>query len=115
MMGFDDPLTNRQSQAGAFLGMGSRRIRAIEAIENSDLFISRYSDAMIGDRYPGHPLLFGQGQINLTGQLRQLLKDDYQETMSLECEFVAPGMTHEATSRRSLEGLLKVMQAAVAK
>jgi len=56
-----------------------------------------------------------QGQINLTGQLRQLLKDGYQETMSLECEFVAPGMTHEATSRRSLEGLLKVMQAAVAK
>ena len=56
----------------------------------------------------------GEGEIDLLGQFRQLLRDGYQETMSLECEFEAPGLTHTATTRRSLEGLLKVMSAAVA-
>ncbi len=49
----------------------------------------------------------GQGQNELTAQLKQFLKDGYQGTMSLECEFQASGLTHAATSRRSLEGLLK--------
>jgi sugar phosphate isomerase/epimerase len=55
-----------------------------------------------------------EGQINLKGQLQALLRDDYQGTMSLECEFTAPGLTHQQTTQRSLEGLLKVMSAAVA-
>jgi sugar phosphate isomerase/epimerase len=50
-----------------------------------------------------------QGQIDLAGQLRALLRDDYQETISLECEFEAPGMSHEQTTRRSIEGFLKVV------
>lgn len=54
----------------------------------------------------------GQGQINLKGQFIQLLKDGYHETMSLECEFEAPGMSHLQTTKRSLDGLLKVMAAA---
>jgi L-ribulose-5-phosphate 3-epimerase len=58
--------------------------------------------------------LAGQGQIDLVGQLRRLIRDGYQETMSLECEFEVPGMTHLKTTRRSLEGLLRVMAAAVA-
>jgi sugar phosphate isomerase/epimerase len=56
----------------------------------------------------------GEGQIDLVGQLRQLLRDGYQETMSLECEYTASGMSHLETTRRSLEGLLRVMTAAVA-
>lgn len=55
----------------------------------------------------------GQGQNDLIGQFRQLLRDGYQETMSLECEFEAPGLTHLETTRRSLEGLLRVMSTAV--
>jgi len=51
----------------------------------------------------------GQGQIDLRGQFSQLLRDGYRETMSLECEFEAPGLTHLETTKRSLEGLLKVM------
>lgn len=54
-----------------------------------------------------------QGQIDLTGQLRALLKERYLETMSLECEFEARGMSHSETTRRSLQGLLKVVSAAV--
>jgi sugar phosphate isomerase/epimerase len=54
------------------------------------------------------------GQIDLKGQLQALLRDDYQGTMALECEFEAPHLTHEETTKRSLEGLLKVMSEAVA-
>jgi sugar phosphate isomerase/epimerase len=55
----------------------------------------------------------GRGQIDLLGQFRQLLRDGYEETMSLECEFKAPGLTHLETSKRSLEGLLSAMSAAI--
>lgn len=51
-----------------------------------------------------------EGVIDLAGQLRALARDHYDGTMSLECEFRAPGMTHEQTSRRSLEGLLRVVK-----
>jgi sugar phosphate isomerase/epimerase len=53
----------------------------------------------------------GTGQIDLAGQFRQLIRDRYHETMSLECEFKAPGLSHLETSKRSLEGLLKVLNA----
>lgn len=54
-----------------------------------------------------------QGQIDLLGQFRALVRDGYQETISLECEFEAPGLSHQETTRRSLEGLLKVMASAL--
>jgi sugar phosphate isomerase/epimerase len=57
----------------------------------------------------------GQGQVDLVGQFRQLLRDGYHETMSLECEFNAPGLTHTETTKRSLEGVLNAMSKAVAK
>jgi sugar phosphate isomerase/epimerase len=56
----------------------------------------------------------GEGEVDLVGQFRQLLRDGYQETMSLECEFEAPGLSHTETTKRSLEGLLKKMSAAMA-
>jgi L-ribulose-5-phosphate 3-epimerase len=59
--------------------------------------------------------LAGQGQVDLVGQFRQLVRDGYQETMSLECEFKVPGLTHLETTKRSLEGLLRVMNTALAK
>jgi sugar phosphate isomerase/epimerase len=55
-----------------------------------------------------------QGQINLKGQLQALLRDGYQGTLSIECEFKAPDLSQTATTERSLEGLLKVMSEAVA-
>jgi sugar phosphate isomerase/epimerase len=56
----------------------------------------------------------GQGQIDLVRQFRRLVHDGYQETMSLECEFKAPGLTHLETTKRSLEGLLRIMNVAMA-
>ena len=56
----------------------------------------------------------GQGQVDLVGQFKQLLRDGYQETMSLECEFKAPGLTHTETTNRSLKGMLKAMSKAIA-
>ena len=56
----------------------------------------------------------GEGQNDLTGQLRALLRDDYQGTMSLECEFEAPRLSHLETTRRSLEGLLQAVSKALA-
>jgi sugar phosphate isomerase/epimerase len=56
----------------------------------------------------------GHGQVDLVGQFRQLLRDGYQETMSLECEFKAPGLTHLETTKRSLQGMLTAMSKAVA-
>ena len=50
------------------------------------------------------------GVIDLAGQLKALLRDRYIETMSLECESSAPGMTHRETTERSLQGLLRVVR-----
>ena len=55
-----------------------------------------------------------QGQIDLKGQLQAFLRNGYQGTMSLECEFTAPGLSQTETTTRSLDGLLRVMSAAVA-
>jgi sugar phosphate isomerase/epimerase len=54
-----------------------------------------------------------QGQIDMKGQLTALLRDRYEGTMSLECEFKDPNLTSTETTRRSLDGLLKVMAEAV--
>jgi sugar phosphate isomerase/epimerase len=51
-----------------------------------------------------------QGQIDLVGQFRALARDRYQGTMSLECEFEAPGLTHLETTKRSMEGLVNVLK-----
>lgn len=53
------------------------------------------------------------GVIDLAGQLRALLRDHYTETMSLECESSEPGMTHQQTTERSMQGLLRVISGVV--
>jgi sugar phosphate isomerase/epimerase len=60
-----------------------------------------------------HETFADQGEIDLTGQFQALMRDHYQESMSLECEFQAAGMSHEQTARRSLEGVLRVMDRAL--
>ena len=56
--------------------------------------------------------IVGTGQVDLAGQLRALLRDKYDGTMSLEPEYEAPGMTHFEATQRSLAGLLKIMATA---
>lgn len=54
----------------------------------------------------------GEGQIDLVGQFKALLQDGYNETMSLECEYEAPGLTHLETTKKSLEAVLRTMATA---
>ncbi len=55
-----------------------------------------------------------EGSIDLLGQLRALRRDHYTGTMSLECEYSAPGMSHLQTTERSMQGLLRVAEKAAA-
>ncbi len=59
-------------------------------------------------------VVVGQGQVDLRGQVRALIADRYEGTMSLEPEVEAPGMTHEEATERSLVALLKIMNKALA-
>ena len=59
-----------------------------------------------------HTALVGEGQVDLLGQLRALLRDGYEGTMSLEPEYEAPGISHLEATRRSLEAVLKTMATA---
>jgi len=59
-----------------------------------------------------HTALVGEGVVDLLGQLRALLRDGYQGTMSLEPEYETPSLNHQEATRRSLEKLLKIMAAA---
>ena len=61
-----------------------------------------------------HETFADEGVVDLVGQLRALLRDHYDGTMSLECEFKAPGMTRQQTTERSMQGLLRVVKKAVA-
>ncbi len=61
-----------------------------------------------------HETFADQGIIDLVGQFRALRRDHYTGTISLECEYHAPGMSHLQTTQRSMEGLLKVAAEAAA-
>lgn len=61
-----------------------------------------------------HETFADEGEIDLVGQFRALLRDHYHETMSLECEFSAPGMTHPKTTEHSMSGLLSVINKSLA-
>jgi sugar phosphate isomerase/epimerase len=61
-----------------------------------------------------HNAFADEGNIDLLGQFRALRRDHYMGTISLECEYSAPGMSHRQTSERSMEGMLKVAAEAAA-
>jgi sugar phosphate isomerase/epimerase len=51
----------------------------------------------------------GGGKIDYLGQFRALHHDNYQGTMSLETHYLNAAKNKEASSRESIEGLLKVI------
>jgi sugar phosphate isomerase/epimerase len=55
----------------------------------------------------------GEGQVDLVGQFKALLRDGYYGTMSVECEFSLPGLSQTDTARRSVEGVIRAMTSAV--
>jgi L-ribulose-5-phosphate 3-epimerase len=56
----------------------------------------------------------GEGQVDLVGQFKALLRDGYHGTMSVECEFSLPGLSQTETAKRSVEGVIRAMTRAVA-
>jgi L-ribulose-5-phosphate 3-epimerase len=54
----------------------------------------------------------GSGKIDYVGQFRALIKNGYEGTMSLETHYMNAANNREASSRESMEGLLKVIQQA---
>ena len=56
----------------------------------------------------------GEGQVDLVGQLKALLRDEYDETMSVECEFSLPGLSQSDTAKRSVVGVIRAMTSAAA-
>lgn len=58
--------------------------------------------------------IVGTGQVKLVEQLRALVRDGYDGTMSLEPEYEDQATSHLAATQRSLEALLKMMATALA-
>jgi len=54
----------------------------------------------------------GGGKIDYVGQFRALLKDGYDGTLSLETHYLNSAKDKEASSRESVQGLLKVIREA---
>lgn len=54
----------------------------------------------------------GGGKIDYLGQFRAALKDGYDGTMSLETHYLNEAKNKEASSRESMEGLLKIIKEA---
>lgn len=52
----------------------------------------------------------GSGRIDYVGQFRALLKNGYEGTLSLETHYLNAAKNKEASSRESMEGLLKVIR-----
>jgi L-ribulose-5-phosphate 3-epimerase len=52
----------------------------------------------------------GGGRIDYLGQFRAALKDGYDGTMSLETHYLNAAKNKEASSRESMEGLLKIIE-----
>lgn len=53
-----------------------------------------------------------EGQIRLADILRALRRHSYRGTLSIECEFKAPGLTQTETTQRALAGMLKLIAVA---
>lgn len=63
-----------------------------------------------GDEPVWRPI--GGGRIDYVGQFRAALKDGYEGTISLETHYLNAAKNREASSRESMEGLLKAIESA---
>ena len=63
-----------------------------------------------GDEPVWRPI--GGGRIDYVGQFRAALKDGYEGTLSLETHYLNAAKNREASSRESMEGLLKAIESA---
>lgn len=84
-----------------------------EPLEKSRIWHMHLKDAAAGKKggdSEWKPI--GSGKIDFAGQFRALIKDGYAGTMSLETHYLNAEKDKEASSRESMEGLLKVIREA---
>lgn len=84
-----------------------------EALDKKRIWHLHLKDAAPGVQGAGprwEPV--GGGKIDFVGQFRALIRDGYQGTMSLETHYLNAAKDKEASSRESMEGILKVIREA---
>ena len=84
-----------------------------EALDKKRIWHMHLKDAVAGPKGAGpvwRPV--GGGSIDFVGQFRALAKDGYSGTMSLETHYLNAAKNKEASSRESMEGILRVMREA---
>jgi sugar phosphate isomerase/epimerase len=82
-----------------------------EALDKKRIWHMHLKDAVAGPKGAGpvwKPV--GGGSIHYVGQFRALVKDGYNGTMSLETHYLNAAKNKEASSRESMEGILRVMR-----
>jgi sugar phosphate isomerase/epimerase len=84
-----------------------------DALDKKRMWHMHLKDAAPGAR-PGDSqwMPIGSGKIDFVGQFRALIKNGYEGTMSLETHYLNAAKNKEASSRESMEGLLKVIREA---
>jgi L-ribulose-5-phosphate 3-epimerase len=83
------------------------------ALDKKRIWHMHLKDAVAGPKGGGpawKPV--GGGNIDYVGQFRALIKDSYGGTMSLETHYLNAAKNKEASSRESMEGILKVIREA---
>ena len=84
-----------------------------EALDKKRIWHSHLKGVKCGGNYTNcSETAAGKGQNDLVGQLKSYLQDGYQGSMSLECEFELPGVSHMETTKQSLSSLLDAMSIA---
>ena len=84
------------------------------ALSKKRIWHMHLKDVRCGPDYTNcNTAIVGTGQVKLVEQLRALVRDGYDGTMSLEPEYEDKTTSHLAATQRSLEALLKTMAAAL--
>jgi sugar phosphate isomerase/epimerase len=81
-------------------------------LDKSRIWHMHLKDAAPGAKGESEWKPIGGGKIDYLGQFRALVKDGYNGTMSLETHYLNAARDKEASSRESMEGLLKVIREA---
>jgi len=83
-----------------------------DKLDKSRIWHMHLKDAAPGPKGETEWMPVGGGKIDYLGQFRALIKDGYKGTMSLETHYLNKARDKEASSRESMDGLLKIIREA---
>jgi len=83
-----------------------------ELLDKSRIWHMHLKDCVPGKKGDVEWAPIGGGKIDFVGQFRALIRDGYTGTLSLETHYLNAAKNKEASSRESMEGLLKVIRKA---